>query len=82
MPTKNEPALFTTAEVAEIAGITRSYAPSWCARHGISRDWRASNRPYLYPAAAVRAAHQRDTRRRKTPADLRLRRWVAKALIA
>ncbi|MEV4197034.1 hypothetical protein [Micromonospora globbae] len=80
MATRTRRELLTTAEVAALAGITRNYVPRWCARHGIQRDHRASNHPYLYPADAVRAAV--GAAGKPLPAELRLRRWVAKALIA
>lgn len=74
--------LLTTTEIAAIAGITRNYVPAWCARHGVPRVRGYKVRPYLYPAAAVRAAAAAEAKRRAgIPEPLRLRRWVAKALI-
>ena len=75
------PELLTTADVAALVGINRTQVARWCAVRRIGRTLEVDERGrrYLYPAVAVRAAHAHAT---QLPAELRLRRWVAKALIA
>lgn len=69
----------TSREVAALVGIHRTHVAAWCARRGISRVRPDGDNRYFCPAAAVYAAYERET---GIPADLRLRRWVARALIA
>lgn len=71
--------LLTTHEVAALTGVGPTYVHRWAAHRNITRIKRPGDRRPLYPADAVHAAHHHDT---TIPPELRLRRFVARALIA
>lgn len=71
--------LLTAAQVAAITGGSPRHVHRWATSRGISHIRRPDRRHLLYPAAAVRAAHNRET---ATPPQLRLARFIRNALIA
>ncbi|MBM0235937.1 helix-turn-helix domain-containing protein [Micromonospora sp. ATA32] len=71
----------TAAEVAAITGLDPRSVAEWARAHHIRPTTVGGQ--VLYPAALTRHQHARDVRIARAAAEaLRLRRWVARALIA
>lgn len=71
----------TVTEVAALTGLGRDAVASWARARRIRPTILSGQ--VLYPAALTRHEHARDVRvARAAVQQLRLRRWVARALIA